>query len=461
MKGNPRFTLFFITVLTIIAGIIVLPAPNKPITLTTPKLPGINRQFTFPLPLYGSTIDLSLGKFQFAKQFPFHEGLDLAGGTSVVMKADMSKISADNRDAALQAAQNVIDRRVNLYGVSEPTIQTARVNNDYRLIIDLPGVNNAQALSLIGTTAQLSFWEEVASGSGQAVNEQLAPLGILQTLGPYAHATDLTGKDIQNTTVAFDPNTGAPEVQLQFTTDGTNKFADITSHNVGKPVAIVLDNEVVEAPVVQQVIPNGSAVISGNFTTDSANQLKIELQAGQLPVPLTVLEQQTIGATLGATSLQKSLFAGFLGFLIIIIFMIALYGRLGSVASMALIVYVLLTLFVYKLIPVTLTLAGIAGFILSVGMAVDANILIFERMKEEVRSGRAFDKALTLGFSRAWTSIRDSNLSTLITCFVLYQFGTGIVRGFAFTLAIGVAISMFSAIVVTRTLIRSMMGGHI
>ncbi len=460
MKNNPRLILFLITLLTIVAGVLVLP-PTQPVKITTPKLPGLNRQFTLTLPLYGSTVDVSWGNNHFVKQFPFRKGLDLAGGTSVTMKADMSKISPDNRDSALAGAKTVIENRVNLYGVSEPLVQTSKVNNDYRLIVDLPGVSTEQALSLIGTTAQLSFWEAVASGSADAYPVEALPLGILQTIGPYAHPTSLSGKDLQNTTVTFDANTGAPQVQLQFTPDGTKKFADITGRNVGKIVAIVLDNMVVEAPRVQQIIPNGDAVISGSMTTDTANQLKIELQAGQLPIPLSILQQQTIGATLGASSLSKSLFAGFVGFVIIALFMMVLYGRLGIIASMALVVYVILTLCVFKLIPVTLTLAGIAGFILSVGMAVDANILIFERMREEHRSGKSFDKALTLGFARAWTSIRDSNLSTLITCFVLYQFGTGIVRGFAFTLAIGVAISLFSAIVVTRTLIRTMMGEHI
>ncbi|MBI4097138.1 MAG: protein translocase subunit SecD, partial [Candidatus Levybacteria bacterium] len=228
----------------------------------------------------------------------------------------------------------------------------------------------------------------------------------------------------------------------------------ITTRNVGKRIGFVLDNVLVDAPVVREAITGGSTVISGGFTTERAKQLQIQLNAGALPISLSVLEQHAIGATLGQSSLEKSLIAGILGFLVIVFFMISLYGRLGVIASLALIVYTLITLALFKLIPVTLTLAGIAGFILSIGIAVDANILIFERMREELRRGMSRETAIEIGFSRAWTSIRDSNIASLITSVVLYYFGTGVVRGFALTLALGILVSMFSAITVTRTLLR-------
>ncbi|MDE2026103.1 MAG: protein translocase subunit SecD [Patescibacteria group bacterium] len=453
MKQHPRLFFSLIVLLTALAVILVMPQ-TKPFSFKTPKLPGLNKSYAVTLPFGGSTIALNAGKLQFEKIYPFQEGLDLAGGTSVTLRAEMKNIPQSQRSSALDSARLVLERRVNLYGVKEPTIQTAQVGSDYRLIVDLPGVNVNQAVSLIGSTAQLSFWELGASGSGKLRDLNTLPIGMLQVLGPDASQTELTGKDLKSSTVTFDPNTGKPQVQLQFTDQGAKKFGDITGRNIGKPLVIVLDNQVIEAPTVQQQILGGNAVITGTFTQDQANQIAIELQAGALPVPLTILEQHSIGATLGASSLQRSLFAGILGIIVIIVFMISLYGGLGFVASTALILYTFFVLAIFKLIPVTLTLAGIAGFILSIGMAVDANILIFERTKEELRSGKKYAQAIELGFSRAWSSIRDSNISTLITSFILFKFGTGIVRGFALTLAIGVLVSMFSAIVVTRTFLR-------
>jgi preprotein translocase subunit SecD len=305
----------------------------------------------------------------------------------------------------------------------------------------------------------MTFWEqseeedpEVATSSAYPINAALLNLGPIRE-------TDLSGSDLSSSAVVFDPNTGKPQVQLKFNSEGAKKFGEITERNVGKPVLIVLDNVIIEAPSVNEAIMTGDAVISGNFTQESAKALSTQLNAGALPVSLTVLEQHVVGPTLGLESLQKSLIAGVIGFITIVIFMIALYGRLGIVASLALIIYALLNLAVFKLSSltpygITLTLAGVAGFILSIGMAVDANILIFERVKEELRNGKSKSTAIDLGFSHAWMSIRDSNVSTLITCVILYSFGTGIIRGFALILAIGVIISMFSAITVTRTILK-------
>lgn len=437
MKNSPRFLLWFIILLTICAVVINLP---------------------------------SKGLLSFTKSLSFKEGLDLAGGTSLTFKADMKDIAVGLRDKALNGVKAVIERRINLFGVSEPLVQTAVGGNDYRVIVELPGVNINQAKSIIGTTAQLSFWEQGATSSSaliksaqdfQALTATQAayPISVIQALGTYPNKTNLGGADLKDTSVTFDSNTGKPQVQLKFTGEGTKKFADITSRNVNKIVAIVLDNQVIEAPRVNQPILTGDAVISGGFTTESANALSTSLNAGALPVPLIPLQEHSVDATLGSASLLKSLFAGVLGIIIIIIFMTVLYGRLGVVASIALVLYTLFVLSIFKLSSITpygitLTLSGIAGFILSIGMAVDANILIFERMKEERRLGRSWHEALELGFSRAWTSIRDSNISSLITSFVLYQYGTGPVRGFALTLAIGVLVSMFSAITITRTMLR-------
>ena len=437
MKKNPRFLLWFIILLAIVTVLLNLP---------------------------------SKGFLSITKSLTFKKGLDLAGGTSLTLQADMKNIASAQRSKALDAAKGIIEQRTNYFGVSEPIVQTAITGNDYRIIVELPGVTIDQAKSIIGTTAQLSFWEQNPKSSPISLKTQADlknlfatqsayPLSVLQYLGTYPVKTSLSGLDLQDTNVTFDTQTGKPEVQLIFTPAGAKKFADITTRNVGKIVAIVLDNQVIEAPRVNQAILTGNAVITGGFTTDAANSLSRSLNAGALPVPLIYLQQHSVDATLGNEYLLQSLFAGGLGIVIIIIFMSILYGRLGIIASVALVIYTLLVVSIFKVssitpYAITLTLSGIAGFILSIGMAVDANILIFERMKEERRAGKGWHEALELGFSRAWTSIRDSNISSLITSFVLYQYGTGSVRGFALTLAIGVLVSMFSAIVITRTFLR-------
>ncbi|MBI2420498.1 MAG: protein translocase subunit SecD [Candidatus Levybacteria bacterium] len=403
-----------------------------------------------------------LTRFNIQKELTFREGLDLQGGVSLTFKADIADVPKGEENNALESAKDVIERRVNLFGVSEPLVQTSRAGGDYRIIVELPGIENVDdAINLIGTTAQLSFWEKGASASGKIASESAFPIGLTQFLGENPKRTSLGGSDLQKSAVVFDPNTGSPQVQLKFSANGAKKFADITKRNVGKPVAIVLDQYVISAPNVNEPILTGDAVISGSFTQEEAKALSTQLNAGALPLPLSILEQHIVGPTLGIESLKKSLFAGVIGFMTIVIFMITLYGKRGIIASIALILYTFFNLAIFKvssLTPfgITLTLAGIAGFILSIGMAVDANILIFERIKEELRGGRSIASATEVGFSRAWTSIRDSNSSTLITCFILYTFGTGVIKGFALVLAIGVLVSMFSAITVTRTFLRLM-----
>ncbi len=439
---SPRFLLWVIIALTVISVFINLPA---------------FKDFNFgPIKNLNFNQSPVLQKIGITKPLDFRKGLDLAGGTSITLKADMSSIPSAQRDDALNSAKIVIEKRVNLFGVAEPIIQTSKVSGDYRIIVELPGVTDLNEVrKLIGTTAQLTFWEEVGTQSGKLATSSAYPINL-----PVGYKkTNLSGSDLKQSSVGFNQNTGKPQVLLTFTSNGQQKFAEITQRVVGKRLAIVLDSLAITSPNVNEPILGGNAEISGGFTVDEAKTLTTELNAGALPVPLNTLQSHVIGPTLGASSLDKSLFAGVLGFITIVVFMVALYGELGVIASVALLLYALIVLAIFKassLTPfsVTLTLSGIAGFILSIGMAVDANILIFERMKEEQREGKSKKTSIELGFSRAWTSIRDSNVSTIITCLVLIKFGTGIVRGFAVVLILGVLVSMFSAIVVTRTLLR-------
>jgi len=420
--------LIFIVLLTLVAIVVVW--PQKPGNYipggdVLPSNPGIH-----------------LGNFarQGAKL-----GLDLQGGTQLTLQADLSQVPADQQSTAMDGVLNVISRRVNAYGVAEPEIQ--QLGSD-RIIVQLPGLKDTeQAKQLIGQTAKLEFKEQDASGnwipSTATVNGQ--PITLT---GAYL----IPGRQ----QVTFQGRAGLPEVAFNFNSDGAAAFSQITQRLLNKPLGIFLDNQEISAPTVQAVLSD-SGVITG-LSLDQARLLALQLNAGALPVPVTIQSESTVDATLGADSVHRSIVAGELALLVVILFMLLYYRLPGLAASGALIVYSLVTLSVFKLIPVTLTLAGIAGFILSVGMAVDANILIFERMKEELRSGKTIAAAIRAGEDRAWPSIRDSNTSTLITCAVLYffgqQFGATIIMGFALVLGIGVVISLFSAIFVTRTFLE-------
>jgi len=397
--------------------------------------------------LYRPLINLNFSGINFVRDLSFKLGLDLQGGTHLVYELDTSNVSAADKSTAVSSTRSNIERRVNLLGVSESIVQTSVVGEDYRLIVELPGVRDVkQAVDTIGQTAQLDFRETLVA----------TPSAITDFI-----PTGLTGNDLKISTVQFGGGqsaSGNPTVSLEFSPEGAKKFAAITRRNIGKPLAIFLDQDLVTAPNVETEITDGKAIITGNYTLDEAKRLTIQLNAGALPLPIKIIEQRTVGATLGSESVAKSLFAGIVGFVIIALFMVANYGLKGLLADIALTLYVLLSLSVFKLIPVTLTLAGIAGFILSVGMAVDANILIFERIKEELRWGRPKKAALELGFHRAWTSVRDSNISSLITAGILFWFGTGSVRGFALTLIVGIFVSLFTSVTITRTLLRSVYG---
>jgi len=516
--------------------------------------------FVFPQAIESS--GLSLPAFMV---HPFRLGLDLQGGTQLLYSADVSKTPAADQTSAVDGVRDVIERRVNAFGVSEPVVQTTKTAGGWQIIVELAGVSDVnQAISMIGETPLLEFKEsnpnpqiklteaqikelndfnaaakskaekllkdvqkfganfgEIAKASsedpgtkdnggdlgfterGKLVSEfesvcfdklktgqiysQLVKtsygyhiikkegdktegdkyladcrhiLILTKTEADFGQAaeewlyTGLTGQQLKRAQVEFDPNTQSPMVALEFNDEGKTLFADITKRNVGKPVAIFLDGSPISIPTVQEAIIEGRAVINGNFSTQEAKLLSQRLNAGALPVPITLISQKTVGASLGNQSVTQSLKAGFISFILICLFMILYYRLPGVVASVALLFYSVVLLAIFKLLNVTLTLAGIAGFTLSLGMAVDANVLIFERLKEEIRWGKPLSVALEEGFKRAWSSIWDGHVSTLISCVILMGFTTSLVKGFAITLSLGTLMSLFSAVVVTRIILK-------
>jgi protein-export SecD/SecF family membrane protein len=369
---------------------------------------------------------------------PWRLGLDLVGGSHLVYQVDLSQVDVKDRDSVVNGLRDVIEKRVNMFGVSEPQIFTAMSGSNAELIVELAGVQNiTDAIKQIGETPLLDFREVEQNGSST-------------TFIP----TNLTGRYVTGAQLTFDSTTRAPQVSISFSDEGAGIFEQATERNVGKPLAIFLDNNLIEAPIVQQKISGGQAVITGHFTLEQARLLVERFNAGALPAPITLINQQTISPSLGTDSLRKVIIAGLIGTLLVVIFMVMYYRLLGLFAALALAIYIALTLGVFKIIPITLSLAGLAGFILTIGMAVDANILIFERIKEELKRGLSRTSAVEEGFRRAWPSIRDSNTSTIITAVILYYLTSSFVRGFALTLLIGVIISLFSAITTTRLFLR-------
>jgi protein-export membrane protein SecD len=443
--------------------------------------------FTYPN-YYDSGVDFLNSKFSWTiPHFPeksYVLGLDLQGGVSLVYQADLSTVS--DKSGAMSGLRDVIERRVNMFGVSEPVVQ---IQGQDRLTVELPGVTNVeQAIQMIGQTPYLEFDEERTAEETQPIldiikkvqdaqekNEDVTKIADWQMAlqNPYFKPTDLTGKYLTKATVIFDPTTYKPQIQLQFNDEGAKVFEEITARNIKKPLAIFLDgasiidtngDEKIDvqdlyAPIVENKITGGKAVITGDMSTQVANSIASRLNSGALPVKIgSPISQETVGPTLGAVSLQKSLVAGLYGLLAVVIFMVVFYRFPGVLASLALVIYIALTLAIFKLIPVTLTLAGIGGFILSIGMAVDANILIFARMKEEIKSGKSLAQAIDEGFKRAWPSIRDSNFNSLIVCAILFFVATSFIKGFAFTLALGIIVSLFSAIFITRIFLMVFVG---
>lgn len=395
---------------------------------------------------------------------PFKLGLDLQGGIHLIYQADLSNINESDKANAMDSLKDIVDRRVNLFGVKEPIVQL----QGERLIVELAGISDpAEAIKMIGETPYLEFKEERSQEETQKILDKIKEVEgktleeaqqitdwQLALEDPYFVSTQLTGKYLKKAELGFDSNTGKPIISLQFNDEGAKIFEELTAKNVGKRLAIYLDYQLTQAPVVQETISGGKAQITGDFAVDEAKQRVKELNAGALPVPITLISQESVGPTLGKVSLNQSLKAGLLGFLAIFIFLVICYRIPGLLASISLVIYVFCLLALFKIIPVTLTLAGIAGFILSMGMAVDANILIFARLREELKENKDYLMALNEGIKRAWPSIRDGNLTVILVGLILFYFGTSFVKGFALTLVIGNLFSIFTALIITNNFLK-------
>jgi preprotein translocase subunit SecD len=445
--------------------------------------------FTYPV-YFNRSIDFLNSKLSWTlPQFPerpFVLGLDLQGGVSLVYQADLSETA--DKSVAMSGLRDIIERRVNMFGVSEPIVQ---IQGQDRLLVELPGVTNVQqAIQMIGQTPYLEFDEQKTEAESKIVLDKIKEIQDAQEKdpkaditkikdwqvalqNPYFKPTELTGKYLTKATIQFDQTTNRPQIDLQFNDEGAKLFADITARNIKKSLAIYLDGASIidtngdgkidaqdlYAPVVQDKIIGGKAVITGDMSNQTAKSIVTRLNSGALPVKIGVpISQETVGPTLGSVSLQKSLVAGIYGLLAVAVFMIIFYRLPGLLASLALLIYVVVALAIFKLVPVTMSLSGIGGFILSIGMAVDANILIFARMKEEIKAGKGLTQAIDEGFKRAWPSIRDSNFNSLIVCAILLFVATSFIKGFALTLAIGILVSLFSAIYITRIFLMVFVG---
>lgn len=386
-------------------------------------------------------LSVTAGVFDYQQAWrPWRLGLDLVGGSYLVYDIDLSKVSSAEQTSVVSGLRDVIERRVNVFGVSEPQVFTTQSGKGSQLVVELAGVKDVnEAIKQIGQTAFLDFREV-------EIDEEKESITFI--------ATPLNGRYLKRATPSTNQQSGLPEVILEFDSEGGRIFEELTARNVGKPLYIFLDHEPISSPRVNERIIGGRAVITGQFTIDETRQLASLLNAGALPAPINLASQQTIGASLGEASLQKAVLAGVIGTAAVMAFMIIYYRLFGLFASFALLIYISLTLAIFKAIPITLTLAGIAGLVLSIGMAVDANILIFERTKEEIKRGLRKSAAIEEGFRRAWTSIRDSNITTILTSLILYYSTSSFVKGFAFALFLGVLVSMFSAISVTRTFLK-------
>lgn len=446
-------------------------------------LAAVSAAFCFPefanrqIDAVNSKIPFSIGRIV---DKPFNLGLDVKGGVRLEYQADLSQVAEDQRAGVMEGVKDLIDRRINSYGVAEPQIQVSGAN---RLIVELPGIESVQqAIDWIGQTPWLEFSEQRSEEETQKIIDKInevkdKPLEEMMQVedfelalqNPYFMPTELTGKYLEKATLSFDQNTNQPVVELRFDGEGAKIFEEVSERNVGKPLAIyldgysiidtnddgIIDQSDLYAPNVIQKISGGQAVITGISSVVEAKTLVKRLNEGALPVPLgDPISQQKIGPTLGAVSLDQTILAGIIGFLAVAAFMIVYYRLPGLLASLALTLYAAVLLAVFKLMGVTMSLAGIGGFILSVGMAVDANVLIFSRLKEELRSGKGLSLAIEDGFNRAWPAIRDGNFTTIAVALILFFLGTSFVKGFAATLIWGIFLSMYSAIVVTRTFLR-------
>lgn len=389
----------------------------------------------FPVP------DTALNKIM-----PWRLGLDLVGGTALVYDINLSGVAKENWSDVVNGLKNVVEKRINIYGVSEPRVRIMEKGDKRQLLVELAGIKNiGDAVKEIGETPLLDFRENCLPSENAL----------------FCSGTELTGRHVKKASLNIDTRgVTMPVVELEFNSEGAKLFEEITARNIGKPLAIFLDNEIIDAPVVQEKIIGGRAQISGQgITLESAKKLVERFNAGALSAPITLANQRTVNATAAEDSLQKIIFAGFIGILLVVAFMIVYYRSLGAVASFALLFYIAFTLAIFKLTPgFAMSLAGITGFILSIGAAVDANILIFERAKEELKKGIDKLSAIELGFRFAWNSIRDSNISTILTSLVLYLFTSSFVKGFALTLMVGVIVNLFTTFFITRNILRAFIG---
>ena len=390
--------------------------------------------------MFWAIVLLTIISIVIIKVKPIPLGLDLVGGSRIVLEAQTTETISTITQDMMDGLKSSLENRVNARGVSETSVQQM---GERRLLIEIPNISDPKlAREFLGETAELEFKKPILDENGNTKGWE---------------ASGLSGDDLNKAAVGTDA-AGRWLITLEFNGKGANKFAKLTREFKGYPIAIYFNGDSISEPVVQQEITGGNAQITGEFSHDEAKKIVDLLNAGALPVPAKIMEENTVGPTLGADSLHKSMVAGIIGLISVILFMIFWYRVPGVIATVALLVYAAIVFAIFKLVPVTLTLAGIAGFILSIGMAVDANVLIFERTKEELKAGRTLFTAINSGFDRAFTSIFDSNMSTVIICLILYFAGSNIVKGFALTLIIGVLVSMFSAITVTKNFMHLVFG---
>ena len=458
-----RINVFFLLVCVAVATTYAWPTPfNRGIDWLNAKLEGQGKiefvkRIKLPHPdqliIRGAQF-LRLGRIGFAPRADYRLGLDLDGGTHLVYQADFSNVTVQDKAEAMDGMRDVIERRVDAFGVTEPLVQVNKEGEAWRLVVELAGVHDTgQAIKMIGEAPLLEFKELDPQAYGKNPEEL--------TFGDFL-VTDLRGGEhLKRAQVQFDQTTQKPVIGLEFDSKGGEIFYEITKRNVNKPLAIFIDGLPISIPRVNEPISGGKAVITGNFTPEEAKYLARNLQAGSVSVPISLVSQQTIGASLGKETLRNSIKAALVGAILIAVFMILVYRLQGVLATLALGIYVVVLLVIFKVFSLTLTLAGIAGFILSLGMAVDGNILIFERMREERKRGRSFAMTVEEGFARAWTSIWDGNVSTLITAGILFWLGTGSIQGFGLTLILGTLVSMFSAIFVTKNLLKLFIGSRL
>ncbi len=450
-----RVTLVLVVLLVALSYFIVFPAGLNE------KIEEINERVPFSIPTL------------YERDFMF--GLDLQGGAYLMYEADLSEVPSGERTRRMEGLRDLIERRVDLYGVGESTVQV----RGERLTVEIPGAHDLdEAIGIIGETPFLDFrevsqeriemqeakWEKIEEYLGKSAEEmtledlmELEGSGIENweiVLESSYEKTDLTGRHLENARVMMHPTTQEPIITLEFTREGAELFEEITERNVGKPLATFLDGEILQEATVQEKISGGEAQITGNFSAEEAYTIARDLRIGALPVPIELISQQSIGPALGEESLEVSLTAGIIGFLLVSLFMVMVYRFPGLLSVLSLGVYIIFVLLLFQIVPVTLTLSGIAGLVLSVGMAIDANILILSRMREGIREGKSVSEAIKDGYDNAWSSIRDGNFTTLMVAVILFFITTSFVRGFAVTLILGILVSLFVAMVINRAFLH-------